>query len=269
MKREAMLQMLGALVLVAMLSGCGKSGAPGAPAIAATASVSAASTGLANDGNRQPDAPYVDPQLTPIAKADIELYLDVMGAAAARVQHPTAGDVAALHAMQDFNAKAEADSAANAPAEARAQAAQQQLAAKMNAAMQSGDMDKLKALAAQQTTLIQDQQKALHITGPMDDTSFELAGSLSLGHADDVIVRERHLDPDHWDRVVDVIEEVFPPPDAAVGDCGDANCAPELTAEQLLREHEHEAGVARNHKVLASYEQQIRALETVVREGRQ
>jgi hypothetical protein len=95
----------------------------------------------------------------------------------------------------------------------------------------------------------------------------QLATHLTLGKADEVIVDERHLDADHWQRVVDVIEEVFPPPDAAIGDCG-GDCAPELTAEQLRREHEHEAGVARNRRILAPYEKQIHALEAVVREGR-
>lgn len=280
MKREATLQIAGALALVAMLSGCGKSGAPGAAGIAATASAastgwaitataptSAAPNGSTNGGDKGPKVPCVDSQRAPITKADIDLYLDVMGAAAARVQQPTANDLDAIRRQKDSQAQLTAEAAANAPAQARAEAQMQQLQTAMNTAMQHGDMDKLKALAAQQIKLAKAQSPVPPDTRLLDDATSSLASNLTGGHADEVIVHERHLDADHWDRLVSVIEEIFPPPDAFMADCGDVGCAPKLTAEQLRCEHEYEANVARNREILAAYEKQIRALEAVVRKG--
>lgn len=269
MQRKVSLQALGALTLAMLLCGCGSGGpaAKGAaPSITATTAASAP-TISADASDSKSKVPYTDPQLMPIAKADIDLYLDVMQAAAARVQHPPAGDIAAIREWKAYLAKATATSEANAPAQARMEAEQKQLQAQMNAAMQSGDMDKLKALAAQQVQQGQALSQSMQTVTPPDDATSQLAMNLGSGRADEVIVHERHLDADRWDRLVDVIEEIFPPPTAINGDCG-GNCTPQLTADQLRREHEHAAGVARNRRILAPYAKQIRALETSVRDGK-
>lgn len=266
MKRKVTLHMLGTLVLAVLLVACGSGTTAAEDAAPAIAAVSAPIDST-NGGDSGPKVPYVDPMLTPIAKADIDLYLDVMGAAAERVRHPPAGDLDAIRELKAYNAKAAADTEAAAPAQARAQAEQQRLQGEMTAAMQSGDVDKLKALAAQQVKETAARANSTHLAIPPDDTTWDLANDLLVGHADKVIVRERHLDADRWDRIVDVIEEAIPPATAAVGDCGDADCAPKLTDEQLRREHEHEAGLARNRKILAPYTKQIHALDTIVRGG--
>jgi hypothetical protein len=263
MKREVTLHALGALALATMLGGCGGGTAAADDAAPSIAAVSAPAT----SGGGGSNVPWSDPQLAPIAKADIDLYLDVMQAAAERVRHPPAGDLDAIRALKAYNARAAADTEAAAPAQARAEAEQQRLQDEMTAAMQSGDMARLKALAAQQVSETAARQNAIHLATPPDDATYALASDLIDGHADKVIVRERHLDADHWDRIVDVIEEAVPPLDTPVGDCGDADCAPKLTDEQLRREHEHEIGVARNRKILAPYEKQVHLLEAGVREG--
>ncbi len=71
----------------------------------ASASATAAGPGIAtdstttastSDADADDDAPQASVQLTPLSKDDIALYLQVMHAAADRVQHPTAADVSTL-----------------------------------------------------------------------------------------------------------------------------------------------------------------------------
>lgn len=75
-----------------------------APTKAARTSVSAEAPANADSTSANPtsdaaasqDAPEAGMQLTPLSKDDIALYLQVMHAAADRVQHPTAADTATL-----------------------------------------------------------------------------------------------------------------------------------------------------------------------------
>lgn len=270
MKRNVSMFATAALALTALLAGCGNTGSAAAAKAAASTLAAVDSTDAASDsakgGDVGPNVPYVDPMLTPLSRADIDLYLGVMRAAAARVQHPPVGDLDAIRELKAYNARVAATAEANAPAQARFEARQKKLQDDMTAAMQSGDMDKVKALAAEQMKQGQalgQLQSAEQVT-PLDDETTTLAMNLSDGQADEVIVRERHLDADRWDRLVSVIEEIYPPPGTALADCG-GDCAPQLTPEQVRQQHEHDAGVVRNRKILAPYAQQIHSLEAIVR----
>lgn len=263
MQRSSMMIAFGVLLLVASLDGCGHSGKGASAANAGTASNAGSTSALATAAH----TPAVDLQTAPLGKADIELYLEVMRAAADRVQHPTAADLEAIRQQQAFESNADAVASANAPAEATAEAQQQRLQAEVEAAMKAGELDKARALVMQQAKLAQNTAHAPAAVQMPDADSFQRATDLTHGHADRVIVRERKLDEDHWDNLVDLIEEIFPPPNAVIGDC-DADCAPQLTPEQQLRERQHEAVLPRDRALLAPYAEQIRKLVAIVRKGK-
>ncbi len=69
-----------------------------------------------NDGDAADDTvadtPHTDTQLTPLSKDDIALYLQVMHAAADRVQHPAAADIALLARYKTLLAAADSSKAA-------------------------------------------------------------------------------------------------------------------------------------------------------------
>lgn len=284
MKRKLSMLTIGTLALAALLAGCGNSGSAtvakaAAMKIAATTAASStasdaagnasdsanAANGSSDDDAIGPKQPYVDPMLTPLTQADIKQYLDVMGAAAARVQHPTAADLAAIRDWKAYNAKATATAAANAPAQASMEAAQKKLQDEMQAAMQSGDMSKLKALSAQMAQQTQTVSQSIQVVTPPDQAISDTAMAFTDGTVDEVIVSERHLDQDHWDRLVSVIEEIDVPPGTGIASCGSPDCAPQLTPEQVQWMHAHDAAVAVNRKILAPYTAQIRAVQVVVR----
>jgi len=260
MKRDVTLPVLGMLALVPMLGGCsgGTSAAAGAPP--SSVAVSAA-TGSASGGGS--NTAWSDPQLVPITKDDIDLYLAVMRAAAARVRHPTAQDLDALRQQRDYEAESEADTRADAPAMAAMDARQKAVQAALDEAMQSGDYSKVRALSAEQAKATGKAAASLELATPPDDATTARATHLRNGQADLQIVDERHLDADRYQRIVDVIEEALPPPDAFFGDCG--GCQGKPDAAELQREKAHAAGLARNRETLAPDAAEIRALQAVVR----
>lgn len=284
MRHQAFLQMMSLTAFAALLAGCGHANPAAKPVDALAAS--AASAALANavqadtstptsndddgadDSTPKPKATYCTTlQLAPIQQADVDSYLDLMRAAAARVQNPTAADLDAIRRESAYEKQAAADSEANAPAQEAMEAKQQQLQAQMQDAMNHGDLAKAKQLADQQMQQLKAATAAVRTPPTLDDATMQTATDLTHGNADRVVARERHFDEDRWDCIVDAIEEVFPPPTAIVGDC-DADCAPQLTPEQLKREHEHEQVLKRNRQILAAYAKTIRALQAIVRNGK-
>ncbi len=106
---------------IALMAGCGQASNDASPTqttivpvaipastdthVPASASTTAAGVAIAtnststdstSDADANEDAPQTSMQLTPLSKDDIALYLQVMHAAADRVQHPTAADTATL-----------------------------------------------------------------------------------------------------------------------------------------------------------------------------
>jgi hypothetical protein len=83
---------------IASMAGCGQASNDG-PTKAARTSVATNATANANptsDAAASEDVPEASMQLTPLSKDDIALYVQVMHAAADRVQHRTAADTATL-----------------------------------------------------------------------------------------------------------------------------------------------------------------------------
>ncbi len=244
------------------LGGCGHGGRNPETAVSGSQSTASRNSQAASAGSAQASTAYVDPQLTPLTTVDIDLYLDVMRAAAARVRHPTPADLAAIKQEKDNAAATKAAGKTNAPLMAKAGAIQKQL----QAAMQSGDVSRAQALAVAARKQLQATSSSLQVVAPLDPAVSTRAMNLSSGQADLQIVAERHLDADRYGRIVSVIEEIYVPPGTAVGDCGD--CRADLSAEQLQHEKVHEAGVARNKELLAPYAGEIRSLQAVVRSGK-
>ncbi|GEM_PF-4110355 len=234
------------------------------PAVAPSPSGDA-SASSANAVGDSGSSPAGDPQLTPLSKDDIEFYLDVMRAAAERVQHPTAHDLDALRRQQAFASNAEAAAQSNAAQEASVEAALAKAQAAMTAAMQSGDEAKIQAAAAQQQQALQTATGAIQAVAMPDSTTMNLALNLSNGQADRQIVEERHLDSKRYERVASVIDEILVPPGTPMADCGGSGCGDAPDAAELQREQAHAAGVARNRKLLLPYVNEIRPLQAVVR----
>jgi hypothetical protein len=186
------------------LAGCGGSGAGGAHAagtpVIAAADASATST-------------TTDAALVPLTTDDVQLYLDVMRAAAERLRHPPAADLAA-----------------------------RELAKQAEAKMQQGHPEQVTSA----------ELEAIDTTGDLQ------------GHADRLVVAERHIDNQRYERIVDRVEDAVVPPQfdfTGDGDPGDGH--PYVpTAHDRAVAAAHDANV----KFLAPHRDEIRALQTVVRD---
>lgn len=251
------------LLAAAALGGCGHDAGDPMSAAAASSTPATDDAQATPAGGSPASTAHADPQLTPLTPADIDLYLVVMRAAAARVRHPSAQDLDALRQQQAYESQAEADSRADAPAMAAMDARQKAVQAALDDAMQSGDYSKVRALAAEQVKATGKAAASLELATPPDDATTARATHLRDGQADLQIVDERHLDADRYQRIVDVIEEALPPPGAFFGDCG--GCQGKPDAAELQREKAHAAGLARNRETLAPNAAEIRALQAVVR----
>lgn len=211
-----------------------------------------------------PAAAFVCDSSAPLSASDIALYLSVMRAAAALVQHPTAADIAArqgatAQASADGNAFA-ADQHQNGDARASADAANQALAAAMQAAQQSGDYSAVPAAAK----AAKDANAALAEV-PSETPAQQAEGmrvmELDSGMADQAIIAERSVDSERWDCITRKVEDAVPGPDAVYGD-GDPMV---LTARQRRDEATYAAEVAANKALLAQHLAEIRSLEKIVR----
>jgi hypothetical protein len=228
------------ILCVAAFIGCGQGGPASAQSPAQGGAAAAGRT-------------HYDPN-APLRADDIALYLSVMRAAADRVRHPTAADRAAIQ-------RTKADAAAN----SKLAAANQPIEAELSAAMQAsqaaarrGDFD---AARAAQTKAI---QLGKQLRQPvLDEPAADIASAFQSGQADRLIVQERHIDSDRYDRIVSRVEDAVPNPYAAVGsgDGGDV-----MTAAQRQAEAKYEAALATWREQLASDRSEIAALEKVVRE---
>ncbi len=205
---------------------------------------SAASSGIKPDSNSAN---------APLTQADINLYLTVMRAAAERVHHPTAADLAAIQRAKTDEAAQNKAAAANKPVMAKINAAMQA----SQAAFQHGDPDA--ARAAQATV---GKEMALVQTPTIDEHADDLAQAFRSGQVDELIVKERHINEDLYDGIVDRIEAAMPSPYAAFGDGGGGDV---MTSEQRKAAAEYEAALARWRRELAPYRSEIEALEKVVR----
>lgn len=155
----------------------------------------------------------IDWQRVPLTQADVQLYLDVMRAAAERLRHPSAADLAA-------------------PKLAKAAAAK----------MQQGHPERV-------TTA--------------EDQAIDLAGTLQ-GHADDLIVADRHIDAERYSHIVDRVEDAVVPPQFDIGaDGGEPLSTPYVPT---ARDRAVAATRAANIKLLAPHRKEIRALQSVVRD---
>lgn len=217
-----------------------------------------------------PDAPAFEcDSRAPLSADDIDLYLSVMRAATAVVQHPTAADLAERQRVKAegvANAKAAAaDQQQNGAARASADAANQKFIAAMQAAQKSGDYSAV-AAAANAAASANGAIAATQVSMPPEQNAAQQAESMRVmemdsGMADAVIVDERHIDSDRWDCISRKVEDAVPGPDDFIAD-GDPMV---LTAQQRLDEARYEAQVAANKALLARYVAEIHALEKIVR----
>lgn len=204
--------MLSTTLMLGLLGGCGH-GSAAAPATA-TPTHAIASTSAASGTDDQPPASRnpIDWYLVPLTPADVQLYLSVMRAAAERVRHPTAADIAAPKLIESAEAK-----------------------------MQRGHPE---AVTAE------------------EDAAIDLAGTLQ-GQADQLIVAQRHIDVERYGHVVDRVEDAVVPPGMDFVADGDPSSTPYVPT---THDRAVEATRNANIKLLAPYRNEIRALQTVVRD---
>ena len=209
-----------------------------------------------NDDNAPPVAKAHPLWSTPLSSNDVQTYLSVMRAAAERVQHPTAADLAAQQRAKAQAATAESFSAQAQKASVAAETAQK---AMMDAA-QRGDFAKAKALAAQ--ALPPPPIPASVSESPAEQAADMDWMSISGGSADEVIAEQRHIDTAHWSDIERAVEDAVPSPNTAYGE-GDGGYTP--TAQERKAEAESEALIAQNKKTLAPHVAEIHSLEITVR----
>jgi hypothetical protein len=94
-----------------------------------------------------------------------------------------------------------------------------------------------------------------------DFDALDRAMYLHGGMTDDLIVEEKHLDLDSYDRVVRAVEDAVPGPNEAYGDGGGLSTPYVPTAEERAQE----AILAANRKMLAPDIKEIHELEAVAR----
>jgi hypothetical protein len=95
-----------------------------------------------------------------------------------------------------------------------------------------------------------------------ESDAIDLAGTLQ-GHADDLTVAQQHIDPERYEHIVDRLEDAVVPPQfdfVADGDPGDAVAYVPTAHDRAV-----EAVKTANIKLLAPYRDEIRSLQTVVR----
>ncbi|MGH8539213.1 MAG: hypothetical protein ACRETW_01735 [Stenotrophobium sp.] len=220
------------------------------------ASTAAADVGAAPHGDVAASAakPVARDPNAPLSADDITLYLTVMRAAAARVQHPPTADVAALQRARADTAAQQKSNAANQAAMAKVNAAMQA----SQAAFQRGDLDAARAATAGVGN-ISAQIKAPAVDEQADDFERAYQG----GTLDSVIVQERHIDSDRYDSIVGCVEDAIPSPYTAVGSGGGDVT---MTAEQRRQAVAYEAALAHWRQQLAPHRSEIQALEKIVRE---
>lgn len=219
-----------------------------------------------------------DEMLAPLTADDIQLYLSVMRAAAARVQHPSPDDLAALQQFKSHEAAENAATKANAANQAAQDAIdakfQPKLEAAMKAAESSGSGSALMAVVAEQNK--EKSAYPLREVPALDDAVFDRAQNFTSGHADLQIVSERHLDQTRYGHVSDEIQAIidpFPQGPGTDGRCDD--CGP-TTAAGWARYHKQQAYakkvgamMAHNRKTLAPYAAEIGSLQLAVRKVKQ
>jgi hypothetical protein len=259
-------------VALCALAACGHANSGSTPAVATQQATMQSPTtqGATPGASATPAAPaFVCASSAPLSSDDIALYLSVMRAAAAIVQHPTVADLAERQrakAQAAANAKAlAADQQQNGEARASADAANQEFMAAIQAAQKSGDYNAV-AAAANAANAANGAVATSPVIMPPEQTPAQQAESMRVmemdsGMADNAIVDERHIDSDRWDCITRKVEDAVPDPDAPDADGGPIV----LTAQQRLDEAKYEARLAANRALLAQYIEEIRALEKIVR----
>lgn len=208
-QRSTPVATMASIVLLAFtLTSCGQAATPGQDA----ASTPTAKADINADANTNtPDKP--DWPLVPLTDADVKLYLEVMRAAADRLRHPPASDLAAPKLAEAAEAK-----------------------------VQSGHPESVTAVESQ---------------------AIELVGTLQ-GHADDLIVADRHIDAERYSHIVDRVEDAVVPPQFDIN----ADGGEPLATPYVPTAHDRAVEATRNAniKLLAPHRSEIRALQSVVRD---
>lgn len=197
---------------VAALPGCGHESANAQPT---GRSAVVATDATATDSGTSPNtSAKADWDLIPLTQADVQLYLGVMRAAADRLRHPSATDLAAPRLARAAEFK-----------------------------MQQGHPEQVTSAEIE---------------------AIDLAGTLQ-GYADNLVVASRHIDAERYSHVVDRVEDAVVPPQFDFQADGDND----MGSHYVPTAHDRAVEATRNAniKLLAPYRDEIRSLQTLVRDS--